>query len=72
MHKFYTVAGGLQMACKEENHDENHLWDCPNNGGVACNPKTRDCKKCGWNPEVAKARLAKIIKNQGVTLPKEE
>lgn len=31
---------------------------CPNNEYVHCY-KPRDCFRCGWNPEVEKARTAK-------------
>ena len=41
------------------------LHDCEYNTGVACDPKTKDCSKCGWNPAVAKARLDKFCHAQG-------
>ena len=34
---------------------------CPHNKEVACRYKERPCATCGWNPEVAKARLDKIL-----------
>jgi hypothetical protein len=38
----------------------NHLvWECPYNKAVGCS--FRKCDRCGWNPEVAKARLEKIM-----------
>lgn len=37
-------------------------WDCPYQEGVGCH--VRNCNKCGWNPDVAKARLEKYM---GVT-----
>ena len=36
-------------------------FPCPHNDGVNCHPglrKFNECEGCGWNPEVAKARLA--------------
>lgn len=30
------------------------LWECPYNNAVGCS--FRKCDRCGWNPEVAKAR----------------
>jgi hypothetical protein len=38
------------------------LWQCPYQRNVECS--CRNCDRCGWNPEVAKARLDKIM---GVT-----
>ena len=38
----------------------NHNYpDCKFNVGVACDPDKRPCNICGWNPDVAKARLKK-------------
>jgi hypothetical protein len=34
---------------------------CDNNDAVICPDKTR-CSKCGWDPEVAKKRLARLEK----------
>jgi uncharacterized C2H2 Zn-finger protein len=34
-------------------------WVCPYNQGVGC--YDRNCITCGWNPEVAKARLDKYL-----------
>lgn len=31
---------------------------------VLCRPTQKRCDTCGWNPEVSKRRLAKIIKQQ--------
>lgn len=33
-------------------------WECPYHECVGC--YVRNCDKCGWNPEVAKARLEKM------------
>lgn len=33
-------------------------WQCPYNENVSCN--VRECNKCGWHPEVAKARSEEI------------
>ena len=32
---------------------------CPHNVGVECGKK--DCAACGWNPEVSKARMDRIL-----------
>lgn len=34
-------------------------WDCPYQESVGC--YVRNCDKCGWNPDVAKARLKKYM-----------
>lgn len=34
---------------------------CPHNGAVVCDDDTK-CNSCGWNPKVAKARKAKLLK----------
>lgn len=34
-------------------------YECPYNEGVLCS-KNRICRKCGWNPEVDKARKKKL------------
>ncbi len=41
---------------------KNGRWNCPYNKEVHCT--ARFCTKCGWNPDVAKERLDKIM---GVT-----
>ena len=40
------------------------LWKCRYQQSVMCSD--RDCANCGWNPEVAEARLAEILKKMGV------
>lgn len=35
------------------------MYQCNYQEGVQCEKK--NCHKCGWNPEVAKARLEAII-----------
>ena len=42
---------------------------CPINESLQCPPKNRNCETCGWNPKVAKARLEKICKEMGISLP---
>lgn len=34
---------------------------CPHNDEVDC--ATQNCASCGWNPEVAKARVEKVAKS---------
>ena len=42
---------------------------CPYNDGVTCNPDERNCACCGFDPAVAKARLARICKKLGIPAP---
>lgn len=51
---------------KNEDFDKSLFWskrngvfECPYNVGVGCT--VRKCTTCGWNPEVAKARLDKFM-----------
>ena len=37
----------------------NGEWECPYNTECSCT--VRHCDKCGWNPDVAKARLDKYM-----------
>lgn len=39
------------------------LWKCRYQKFVRC--KDRDCARCGWNPEVAKARSVAILEKMG-------
>lgn len=43
---------------------------CAFNSAVTCNRKERPCAACGWNPNVAKARLERHCVVHGVTVPK--
>lgn len=55
-----------------ENMTVERSWEkeeCPHNEGVWCARCRNDCDKCGWNPEVVKARLRKIYRGQNWTLP---
>lgn len=45
---------------------------CKFNEGVDCFPLGRKCERCGWNPVVAQARLKKICKEKGLTMPDKE
>ena len=42
---------------------------CKYNDGVTCEPLKRPCSTCGWNPAVAKARLEKFCKKNGIPVP---
>lgn len=42
---------------------------CPYNDGVVCDPEGRNCPRCGFDPAVAKARLAKICRKLGIPVP---
>lgn len=51
------------------NYDDSFAWtktnghyDCPYAFGVGCS--VRQCNKCGWNPEVAQARMEAIIRKR--------
>ena len=44
-------------------------YSCKYNEGVGCGPFNHKCEKCGWNPEVAKARLEKFCKKRGIVPP---
>ena len=35
---------------------------CVHNNMVECPENSRDCKKCGWNPEVSQKRLQMFAK----------
>ena len=54
--------GRALKAVNKGNYDESldwfrhdGRWECPYESAVSC--EIRNCDKCGWNPEVAKARL---------------
>lgn len=38
--------------------------ECPYNKEALCLPSKRQCDTCGWNPEVAKQRLEKILEQR--------
>ena len=42
---------------------------CPHNEGVPCSIIGRHCEKCGWNPEVAEARIEKFCNEHGIPYP---
>ena len=46
------------------------VFVCPNNSNVDCGKK--ECHRCGWNPEVAKARLEAFIKGGNLDERKED
>lgn len=45
-------------------HEIKEEWICPYEESAYCDPKERCCDVCGWNPEVAAARMAKILPNR--------
>lgn len=47
----------------DERYQKVKPFECPNNDGVMCTMKNCEC--CGWNPTIAKMRLAKILKKMG-------
>ena len=42
---------------------------CPKNEGVICTTMNPHCERCGWDPEVAQARLEKFCKKHGIAYP---
>ena len=44
---------------------EEKLWQCPYN--VFCSCRVRRCTTCGWNPKVARARLAAFKEKAGIS-----
>lgn len=40
--------------------ERNKATDCPHNVGLVCDPCERDCKTCGWSPEVDAQRRAAL------------
>lgn len=42
---------------------------CPNHKNVVCDPNNRFCDRCGWNDEVARARLEKFCNQHGISIP---
>lgn len=46
--------------------DKNEDFTCPHNEGVECSRYNRSCSCCGWNPEVAKARLAQYYRENNI------
>ena len=44
---------------KVEKQAKPYSYDCPYNEGCSCT--TKDCYNCGWNPIVAKIRMAKLM-----------
>ena len=58
-----TVKGGATM------EEENNGQHCPYNEGTICDPKTRKCATCGWNPAVSQQRLAEFCEKHGIKLP---
>ena len=42
---------------------------CAFNSAVKCTRQERPCAACGWNPNVAKARLDRHCTIHGVTVP---
>lgn len=42
-------------------HSRFRVYTCPNNSALEClHPE--DCRRCGWNPSVARDRLAHLMK----------
>lgn len=45
---------------------------CPHNEGVVCWPSERICETCGWDPNVAEARLEKFCRIHHIPVPHHE
>ena len=39
---------------------------CPHNEGIGCYPNEMHCSTCGWNPKVAKERLANYYEEKHI------
>ena len=46
--------------------------ECRYNPGVVCLPGERDCDGCGWDPDVAKARLNLFCSANRTQIPHEK
>lgn len=53
----------------EEGDSVYYKYSCCHNEGVSCSPYNRHCETCGWNPEVAEARLIDICIKLGILRP---
>ena len=53
----------------EETESTYFRYSCTYNEGVVCHPTVRPCETCGWNPEVARARLEEFCKEMGIAVP---
>jgi len=38
--------------------------DCKYNSMIECQPGSRDCSRCGWNPAVRELRLKQALQTQ--------
>lgn len=45
---------------------------CQHNVGVDCSLQQKRCDTCGWNPAVAKKRLAKYYADNGIRVQTEK
>lgn len=45
---------------------------CKHNQYIVCDPNTRCCGNCGWDPDVAAARLKRICKEKHLQNPYEK
>ena len=48
---------------KPQHYKKRGYHDCPHNEGCRCNVK--NCHNCGWHPNVAKARMQKVMQVRG-------
>lgn len=67
--RLFLPARANQLYCSQTCYNADHYsakakpiavdLRCPHNEHLIC--EVHSCSRCGWNPEVAKARLAAII-----------
>ena len=44
-------------------YEKREYHDCPHNEGCRC--RLKNCHNCGWHPNVAKARMQKVMQVRG-------
>lgn len=57
------------MPYKHKKKKPDRIPDCPYLRDITCNPKTRNCVTCGWNPSVAEERLLNFCRAHGIEYP---
>lgn len=61
-----------KLTTKDKEPNQADFPACRYNPGVCCNPTMRNCDECGWNPEVANARLKRFCIAHKMQLPEEK
>ena len=65
----YALRRGDTTSCGCNRGGKNMTYQCDFNPNVICSVKA--CTHCGWNPEVAKARLEEFMEKGVVTIGEE-